>query len=126
MVAKLASPKTSEDDRGRPILKRFCVTEVLFVGARRTHTSYMGHIKPGSGGNGILSAPEILACQRRALRQDFQLGPRDLRMHAESQAAIGACDHILAAGEVCVPHDTVRHNFRMLHYVSCMAHNARN
>ena len=72
------------------------------------------------------SAPELLARQRRALCQDFQLRPRDLRMHTEAQAAIGARDHVLGAYEVCVPDDSVRHDFRMLHYVSSMAHNAGN
>src|SRR6476469_6823009 len=47
-------------------------------------------------------------------------------MDATTEAAIGACDDVLAADYVGEPHDSVRHQLRMLQHVSSVADHARD
>src|SRR5262245_16791405 len=56
--------------------------------------------RPTSAKRSPLSAPQLARCQCGALCERLQLRPRNLRMHSESQAAIRAGDHALAADDV--------------------------
>src|SRR5271170_3000969 len=49
-----------------------------------------------AGRGGACSAPELLGCERRALGERAKLRPRELRVNAAAQTAVGRGDHVLA------------------------------
>src|SRR4249919_1809383 len=65
---------------------------------------------------GLLSGPAELS----------SVNPDAVHDHATTEAAIGACDDVLAADYVGEPHDSVRHQLRMLQHVSSVADHARD
>src|ERR1700684_4592533 len=70
------------------------------------------------------SAPKLLARERGALRQSFELGPGDHRMHAAAEPAIGRGDHALAADAFGEAQNALRHELRMLDHVRSVADDA--
>src|SRR5579862_321449 len=69
-------------------------------------------------------APKLSACQSRPLRQRFELGPCDHRMHAAAEAAIGRGDHPFPADALGETQNTLGDEFGMLHHVGGMADHA--
>ena len=70
-------------------------------------------------------APELARGQGGALGQRFELGPRDLRMDAAAEAAVGGGDDPLPADRAREARDALRHQLRMLDDVGGVAHDAR-
>src|SRR5215472_5417045 len=72
------------------------------------------------------SAIQLLRCKRRAVGKGLQLRPRNLRVHTESQAAIGAGNDIHTANESCEADDAVGDELRMLDDIGRVADDTRD
>src|SRR3954467_3134728 len=75
--------------------------------------------------------PELLAGKAGAVDQRFELRPHDLRMHAGEighlrEAAVRACDHVLAPDEAGQPDDALGDEFGMLDDVGGVTDHAGN
>src|SRR5262245_8966680 len=80
----------------------------------------------GRGPANFLLGEESLGCELGALDERAQLGPRDLRMAAPAEAAVGARDDALAAHALREAPDALRDELGMLHYVGRMGDHARD
>src|SRR4051812_23861513 len=75
--------------------------------------------------------PKVRAGKAGAFDQRFELRPHDLRMHAGKvghlrEAAVRACDHVLAPDEAGQPDDALGDEFGMLDDVGGVADHAGN
>src|SRR5262249_37479149 len=72
------------------------------------------------------SAIQLLRCKRCAVGKRLQLRPRNLRMDAESQAAIGAGNDVLTTNEAREAHDAVGDELGMLDDIGRVADDTRD
>jgi hypothetical protein len=62
----------------------------------------------------------------KSIGQCFQLGPRDLCVHAHAQAAVRTRNHPFPTDEVRESSDSIRDDLGMLDDVRRVAHDTRN
>src|SRR5262245_43595043 len=77
------------------------------------------------------SRPQLLARDPRAVDERLELRPDDARVHflragKRGEAAIGACDHVLAPHDLGVTPDPLRNQLRMLDQHGGVADDAGN
>src|SRR4051794_22199039 len=78
-------------------------------------------------GRHVLLAPELLRRDAGAFCHRAELGPGDLAMrHPGADAAVRAGDDVLAADEVCVAHETLGDELRVLDHIRDVADHARD
>jgi hypothetical protein len=81
-------------------------------------------VSPGGTARSVLvvpSTPQLTARQGRPLRQRFELGPSDLRMHSAAETAIGGGDDPLPADEVGEANNPLGDEFGVLDDVGGVA-----
>ena len=71
-----------------------------------------------------LTSPELCSRQARTLGQRLEFRTCDLGVNAPAQTAVGARNHVFPTHDVGVRQKTVRNEFRMLHHIGGMAHDA--
>src|SRR5690349_12209280 len=73
----------------------------------------------------LRSAPELPACQRRALRKRFEFGPGDLRVNAPAETTVGRSDDPLPADDIGEAQDALGDEFRVFDNIGGVADDAR-
>src|ERR1700730_10533210 len=73
----------------------------------------------------VPSTPQLTAGQSCPLRQRFELGPSDLRMHSAAEAAIGGGDDPLPADEVGEAGNPLADELEMLDHIGGVADDTR-
>src|SRR4030095_10092128 len=74
----------------------------------------------------FLLGEERIGCELGALDERTQLRPRDLRMGAAAEAAVGARDDALAAHALREAPDALRDELRVLDHIGRMGDHARD